>query len=242
MKLARGVPLVVALLFVVRVAACGGAPSRPAGPAAASGECAGGTISYTVAGQQKSHQCDSPSCSVDQGTGSARCDETNTGVPPFWTCRAASDCAGATFCRSSGDTVVVKLGSPECIDGVCDWKTESDQSCTSGDCCGPPGTSGASGGYWTTSSGFPWGHDPAGAGGSGGGAGDDGSGATNGGGGAGDGGSGAGASSGYAGGTTSGGFPWGAGGVGPTTSGGFPWMNPSDAGDAGVDARDAAGH
>jgi hypothetical protein len=155
-KLAGGIPLFVAVLSTFGVAACSGS-SGSSGPPRPSGTCSLGTIYYTTntssGPDNRIHDCISPNhCSVDPATGSARCDDTGQpGAPPFWTCHTAADCTGAKFCTSWGNKAVTLLGSPQCVEGVCDWQAQTPQPCTGGfvcfrsECGTLPNTTGAGG-------------------------------------------------------------------------------------------------
>jgi hypothetical protein len=167
MKVYRGVLLLVGLLFVLRVAACDGGPSGTSGPATPSGDCFDGMITYTVktlsGSDTRQHQCTSPNqCTVDAATGSARCDQWSPNAPPFWTCHTAADCAGAKICKTLGNSAVTLLGSPTCVEGVCDWQAQTDQPCAGGQVCfasacgSPPNSAGIAGTNGSTSGGFPW--------------------------------------------------------------------------------------
>src|SRR5262249_10381811 len=73
----------------------------------------------------------------------------------FRTCRTPSDCSGATYCATWGDSHAMLLGAPTCVDSVCDWAMATSQACSGGQLCWPSGCATVSTGQ--TSGGFPWG-------------------------------------------------------------------------------------
>jgi hypothetical protein len=150
--------LLIALLFVLRVGACSN-PSQKvvpfdsdAGPAVSSGSCDGYKVNYTAGGVSHTFACPGGQPCIYTWTAGCHAAE---GQPPFRTCRTAYDCLGAQYCAHYGDSSVVALGSPECVDGICDWKAQTTQSCGGGKNCNYPDVCVISG---TTSGGFPWGY------------------------------------------------------------------------------------
>jgi hypothetical protein len=163
MNAGRFAPFVLAGLFAVRIAACGGGRAGAGktgtggagGAANPSAMCVDGNVSYdTGAGQLMTQLCPNRDCWIDAATGSGACMLPGAaGAAPFRTCRTAADCAGATYCGTWGASSQIVLGSPTCMDGVCDWATQANQPCAGGQYCYPftcatfqP----------TTSGGFPW--------------------------------------------------------------------------------------
>jgi hypothetical protein len=142
-----------------------GGTGGPGGAGAAGGStgsvdpaatCVNGDISYvTSGGDTPTHACPNHDCWIDAATGSAACTKPSApGVKPFRTCRAATDCSGATYCATWGDSFTMLLGSATCVDNACDWATEAQQACTGGQLCWP--TACATVFTGTTSGGFPW--------------------------------------------------------------------------------------
>jgi hypothetical protein len=162
MRIARHAPLLLGALLVVRIMACtGGSADKPGtggkgGASAPSGACVNGNVTYTSSdGGTQTHTCPYQDCWVDVATGSASCMRPDTSdVRPFRTCRSASDCSGATYCADWGDSYAMQLGAASCVDGVCDWATETAQACTGGQLCWPSSCATVATG--TTSGGFPW--------------------------------------------------------------------------------------
>jgi hypothetical protein len=93
---------------------------------------------------------------------SAQCNRM-MGVIPTQTCTSPEDCKGAHYCLDQ--KTLRQLDNPSCVEGICDWKTQTDVGCPVvcssflGAC-----SEGASG---KTSGGFPWAHGGAGQAGGG---------------------------------------------------------------------------
>ena len=178
-------PLLIVSLFVLRVLACSsnsadtsrqlGGPTSgstlavgPASPACA----ADGVISYSTNGpngsMNLSHQC-TVGCTAKPSAPLVAC--VGGSEPAFELCWSAQNCTMDRYCQDASSET--RLGSPACIDGVCEWMDHSAHACPGGQYCsggscsasngttsgGFPSMSGA-GGYsgpsGTTSGGFPW--------------------------------------------------------------------------------------
>ena len=129
--------MVVGALLLVHVVSCCGDDGSCIGSGSgvgAAASCQNGDVSYTSAGERKTHVCPNKDCRIDASTGSATCD-SGPGMFPFRTCQSAADCVGAKYCPTEGIGLEFLLTEPVCTDGVCGWMNLMDQFCADGRLC-----------------------------------------------------------------------------------------------------------
>jgi hypothetical protein len=162
-------PLLLASLLAIRAIACSdGSASNPAThgqpipdggiPAPvceAQGGATNGTIIYyalladgTI--EQRTHACRS-SCFVDS-FGGPGCWPVD-GELPFRYCTMNTDCTNSSYCESASAPSHVVLGSGECRESACDWRSKTPELCPGGTRCVGTTCGGIAG---ATSGGFPW--------------------------------------------------------------------------------------
>jgi hypothetical protein len=186
MRIARGAPLLIALLFLVRVSACGS--QKPSGTATggsgvaagASGvggagvdAATGGTGGSTSAGTEGTVSCSNGTITYTVGgmQHSYHCPDdqpcsvlakTGMGICAT-TGRSApfQTCRGASDCQNtaycSTGTTVIPLSNGTCLEGVCDWMAQMAMPCGPSMVC-YYGACGPDPSSQSTSGGFPWGH------------------------------------------------------------------------------------